>query len=301
MAALTGAQLIDEVAVRIGTGLNSSDDIRTSILRAVNHGGRRVWTAKNWHERRVEKWIPTIAAYTTGTVAVTVASASIVGTGTTWTSAMVGRKFALTTGSDWYRVLTFVDTTHLTLDRVYVEATASGSAYTIYDDEYDLATTVETTLRVDIMSSRNGYLARCNQTDLDRVALLPNATGVPFLWASAAPISTTPSTRRIRLYPIPDAAYSIRVRGLIYWTDLSDGSSAMLLPQDCERAVILAATLEAQEFAGQNITTESAVRMAIEEVWTATQSALPRSSRRRRFDSPYGAINNPFNGTASSA
>jgi hypothetical protein len=74
--------------------------------------------------------------YTTGTIAVTAASAAVVGTGTTFTAAMVGRVlFVDPTGGTGdgagYKVQSFTDTTHITLENNYAGATASGKTYSI--------------------------------------------------------------------------------------------------------------------------------------------------------------------------
>jgi hypothetical protein len=72
--------------------------------------------------------------YSTGSIAVTAASAAVVGTGTTFTAAMVGRTlFVDPTGGTGdgagYKVQSFTDTTHITLENNYAGATASGKTY----------------------------------------------------------------------------------------------------------------------------------------------------------------------------
>src|SRR5579884_3202281 len=52
--------------------------------------------------------------YTTGTVTVD-ASGNVTGSGTTFTSAMVGRGFQASGQTSWYRVATFTDATHITI------------------------------------------------------------------------------------------------------------------------------------------------------------------------------------------
>ncbi len=78
--------------------------------------------------------------YTTGTVTATNGSAAVVGAGTTWTSAMVGRWFIvrdeLTTTQHVYRVATFVDATHITLSSVFKGATGGGQAYAITEQAH---------------------------------------------------------------------------------------------------------------------------------------------------------------------
>lgn len=54
--------------------------------------------------------------YSTGTVTVTVTTGAVVGVGTTFTTAMVGRGFKADGHTKWYRVKTFTDTTHIVIE-----------------------------------------------------------------------------------------------------------------------------------------------------------------------------------------
>jgi hypothetical protein len=54
--------------------------------------------------------------YTTGTVGVTTVTGAVAGTGTTFTSAMVGLGFKATGHSAWYRVKTFTSTTAIVIE-----------------------------------------------------------------------------------------------------------------------------------------------------------------------------------------
>lgn len=77
-----------------------------------------------------------VADYSTGTALCTTASAAVVGTGTTWTSAMVGRWFTITDTTVagqgyWYRVEAVTDATHLTLDRNWNASTIATSTHRI--------------------------------------------------------------------------------------------------------------------------------------------------------------------------
>lgn len=74
--------------------------------------------------------------YTTGTIAVTAASAAVVGTTTVFTAAMVGRTLFVdpaggTGDGAGYKIQSFTDTTHITLENNYAGATASGKSYII--------------------------------------------------------------------------------------------------------------------------------------------------------------------------
>lgn len=77
--------------------------------------------------------------YTTGTVTVTTGTGAVVGSGTTFTSGMVGKGFKATGHTKWYRVATFTDTTHITIENDSDDEASSydggtisgGSSYTI--------------------------------------------------------------------------------------------------------------------------------------------------------------------------
>jgi len=67
-------------------------------------------------------------AYSTGTVTINNGSTGLVGSGTTWTSAMIGR-YVLLDGS-WYEITAFTDTTHITIS-TYEGTNLAGSVYVI--------------------------------------------------------------------------------------------------------------------------------------------------------------------------
>lgn len=78
--------------------------------------------------------------YTTGTVTVTTGTGAVVGSGTTFTAAMVNRGFQAAGQTSWYRVATYTDTTHITIvddlddtgAGAYTGGTVSGgTAFTI--------------------------------------------------------------------------------------------------------------------------------------------------------------------------
>jgi len=73
-----------------------------------------------------------IADYTTGTVTVTSADATVAGAGTTFTALMEGRYLRATTGDmEWYEIADFTNTTSLELVSAYAGDTVAGSAFII--------------------------------------------------------------------------------------------------------------------------------------------------------------------------
>ncbi len=84
-----------------------------------------------WSQLKVEAEFRIPTAYSTGTANVTEGSVSVIGVGTTWTSAMVNRQFMTEGNAPIYTVASFTDATHITLDRPYEKDTNPSVAYTI--------------------------------------------------------------------------------------------------------------------------------------------------------------------------
>jgi len=75
-----------------------------------------------------------VAKYTTGTVALTNGSATVTGSGTTFTRAMVGRYFQVTDADGdglWYKVSGYTSATVITLENYYQGTTDASNTYQI--------------------------------------------------------------------------------------------------------------------------------------------------------------------------
>lgn len=68
--------------------------------------------------------------YTTGTITINDGDTTVVGSGTAFTAAMVGRSILL--GGSWYSITAFTDTTHITIDP-YAGDNLAGQTYAIAD------------------------------------------------------------------------------------------------------------------------------------------------------------------------
>ncbi len=129
---MTVVQLFDTVQDK----LPKNSPVR-GIPQAVNEILERIQGKGPWTFWQKKTDLTLIAEYTTGTVDVVQGDATVTGTGTTFTSAMVGRKFQAS-NSEVYTIATFTDTTHVELDTEFVSASASGQTFTIYQDTYAL-------------------------------------------------------------------------------------------------------------------------------------------------------------------
>ncbi len=66
------------------------------------------------------------AAYATGTVTFTHDDATILGSGTTFTAAMVGRYIYCSQDGYWYKLVTFTDATHMEMERKFLGTTEAS-------------------------------------------------------------------------------------------------------------------------------------------------------------------------------
>ncbi len=128
---------VHELYVRIQAMLPKNTALR-GIVGFVNYICDRVYDRGNWSFCHKKGVLAFIEPYETGTVALTNGAVGVVGTGTTFTSGMVGRKVRVDGGPE-YKIATFTDTTHMDLDRNYTADTDSGLSYVIFQNEYSLA------------------------------------------------------------------------------------------------------------------------------------------------------------------
>lgn len=71
------------------------------------------------------------ADVTAGTATFTNSSATVTGSGTSWTSAMIGRYIKCNADGYWYKISAVATTTSLTINKNYNGTTSSGASYTI--------------------------------------------------------------------------------------------------------------------------------------------------------------------------
>ena len=283
MAKLTFTQLIGEVGALIGITPASGSEEETSIKWAINAAGRRIWTSRPWPERFVETTITTVAPYSTGTADFTNASASVTGSGTTWTG-FAGRKMALGLNAPWYRISTIGGVTSITLARVYQETTVTGSTYTIYQDEYDTLSTADSIVSAHLLYNNSyGPLHIAPEGELDADAMVQLTTGRPTVVALTR--ETTSGTKRLRVTPVPDSVYAIVVKYLKSYTALSGGSDTSGLNENQEWLLVQGALLYAQRIPNaRQLTGEAEFEALLARAWKDAAPIAPMTAQRRTFD-----------------
>lgn len=154
--------------------------LRAVVKRLANDLLARICGLAEWPFLWTVDWFQTVAEYATGTLAVTTGSATITGSGTTFTAAMVGRNIRISGDTAYYTIKTFTSTTVLVLDQLYEGSTDTDATYSIYKDEYLLRADVD--LEKRIRQAENGVaLFSLSATEFDEAFPSPQGTGLPSL------------------------------------------------------------------------------------------------------------------------
>lgn len=143
----------------------SSDDaeIKLKLKAALNTAKLTVGKAYHWKELKTYGELVLIPDYTDGAVSITQDSRTVTGSGTAWTSAMVGRFFRHANTGLLYRIISVQSATQLTLQSPIVESSASGLSYLIRKRFYRVNTDIRIVLpdeksnTMDIPFTVEGY------------------------------------------------------------------------------------------------------------------------------------------------
>ncbi len=103
-------------------GSEAADNAETTVTYTTQTGDVE---SNAWFAYACDK---VAGSYTTGTALFTQTSGSVAGTGTAWSSNMVGRKIK-TTGGDFYSITGFTNATTITISPVFAETTTSSTTY----------------------------------------------------------------------------------------------------------------------------------------------------------------------------
>jgi len=224
MAYDTYANIKTAVLAKIGI---TDDDVVTVVKQALNDVLEEICQAHNFSWLYGNSSFITVKPYTTGTVSVEEASATITGTDTVWTSSMVGRKFYC--GNATYEIseVTTTPAMTLTLSTVYAGDTDTSATYKIYQDEYSLASDVEDVLAVR-QENNPQKIEKVGIEVIDKYYPQRISFGYPSIYSIVGYDSTY--YIKIAVYPIPNQARNIYYRYKKRVTEMSADDSTPIVP-----------------------------------------------------------------------
>jgi len=197
----------------------------------------------------------TTAPYDTGTIAVS--GTAVTGSGTTFTSAMVGRMFH--SGEEVREISAFVDSTHITLDRAVGATISAGTSYKILANSYSLPAVFGGLVGDMSFFSETGKppVQNVGEANFRRVESEdPSQTDRPSICCIVPADDTSgeypdnPTRFTAYLWPNPDAAYAMRYKYVAIQGDEDDAPTATFLGGAQHSETILASCLSiAEEYA----------------------------------------------------
>ncbi len=155
-------------------------DQRVIVDRAIQHSLSRVFEYHDFPYYIQDKGvINTVATYETGTVNVANASTALTFSGSTLTSGMAGRKIRFSGGNPYYRILS-VNTGAGTavLEQAYQGTTDTAATFTIYKDEFRLASDVDK-YKIMRQSQNSVVLFDTHPTGFDELYPMPQSYADP--------------------------------------------------------------------------------------------------------------------------
>lgn len=188
--------------VRDAVGTKADTDLKSAINDALSVIAReRKWP---WYERQGTFTLN--AKYITGTLTVTQASATVTlagGTFPTWVSSDA----QLEINGQWHRISTRDSGAQVTLVTAWGEASASVTAWAVFQDEYALPADC---LRFGRVFPGEGWVYGGEPSSYESVLQAKNGA----LWGQRYPLVWAIHKNRIVLWPYPDTATNLQY---MYW------------------------------------------------------------------------------------
>jgi hypothetical protein len=268
----------------------------TAVDQAIDQAQREVARSRRWPELIGRKFFNTVAAYETGTVAVTNASTTVTLTGGTWPSDVASGlyRFALSTSGPWYGVATRSSDTVILLAQAYIGASDTSTDYIAYKSHYSLDSSVD---RVEEMwlHETGGAVPLVNAATDEQVTEFlhhPSGPGVPTHFYNMERDAS--DNRQVLLGPeTPDAVYRVEY---VYKRKTTDGSLSL---DESRWPVVLArasAILYEPDYYDRSLREMERYRQLLDEEWARETEGSVQHVRvgdtRVRYPGHFGYLDN---------
>lgn len=208
------------------------DDAAATLTRIkdfVNDAYQELLSLQNWPWLYHTGAIATQAKYTTGTVSGSAGSATLTGSGTAWTSITNPSLCEVEIGNERYAISSVGADTTITLARNLVLAVAAGTTYTIFQRKYALDARMRAT---PLFYTGGSPRTLCRVLGPEPYAL--EAGQVVIARSPAEIVNFAPEdssgNSQIRIWPVPDSAYSLHYEGWREPAAVTADGTAFLFP-----------------------------------------------------------------------
>lgn len=225
------------------TGLDSSDTTnQTECKRWLNICQQDIAGRWPWNWLRGREAILTVVDYTTGTVSINAGSTTVTGSGTTFTSAMVGYFIQFQGANDWYEITAFGSATSLTVALAYSPAVAgtnlSAGTYIIRKFFYSLSSSADRIIDIKNWNTPLKLIETDPRTLDDR---RPNPQSTATSSAFIAYGYDSSGNIQISPYPFPNDARLLEFRTIKRVSDMVNDTDVSVIPVKWHHVMIFGA------------------------------------------------------------
>lgn len=219
---------IYEDAINRTGGDTSDTTLVTKIKGYVNDNYKMLANKYDWRWLYDKATIVTTPKYDTGTIT-TDGTTTIIGSGTIFTLAMVGRKFRAIGFDEIYTISAHVSATEITLDNDFNGDDIAAGGYEIFQDVVALPSDCD--VIVSLEQHRHPIKLRCiGYREMRRLKPRPELQDSdPILYAHYEPDSS--GYQQIILWPPPYRAVVLNLTHTLLITDLVADDSVPLIPE----------------------------------------------------------------------
>ena len=204
----------------------------------INHAVRRILDRRLWYGLMLKGQLVSPPFYSAGSVALTTNSATVVGTGTAFTTDMVGRSLRVGYNNPIYNIIAVTDATHLTLELPWGGPSYSSVGYFIAQYYYSIPNIKF------IFDAINLQLQRRMWTNLTQATLNardPSRIQIMYSWGIAAMPPDPNGNYQVELYPAAMIQQAIPYLAYVQPPNLVDDSN--VLPAYIRADVVIASAI----------------------------------------------------------
>ncbi len=180
-----------------------------TLLAIVNDAVAWAATVKFWEFYKTYGDFTLRAPYSTGSLAMTIANSTVTLTGGTFPTWAASGKLRI--GNKVYRVNTRTDSTHLVLATAWAEASESGTAYVLFQDEYTLASDC---LKFGRPFAGQAWGMTGSASSFEQVLEAQNCYNYGQSYPTMFAVHGSGGTAKLLLYPYPSGTEDVQ---LAYW------------------------------------------------------------------------------------
>ena len=208
--------------------------MQPDIIESTIQDAYRQLCLKDWNRLKFVSQINTVPLYATGTITID-ATGAVTGTGTNFTSSMIGRHLRFQYSDSIFEIVSVADQTHLTVDDWTGLVVTTAAKYTIMKIIYSLDPSVGVIFSVNYDTA----LTKKSQSYFNRFDPARWTTGTAEWWAYAG-VDPLTGGHRIEIYPVPYETEPLRIYGKKRAIPLSDTTPVYsLLNEDLLEAYAL--------------------------------------------------------------